>query len=198
MRLQFNSAAAVMALLVFAPVPAQAQGMRPATSARPSTITPTSPTTVTGPDEATTGRATVPSQPGTVSAQPETPPAQAGTAPGQAGTTPGQAQTSPGQASELTPAVTGQTPSSQSTMPAKAGQLAPATRTDIKAGTSVYDQNGAVVGKVESVSARGAVISTGTTRATIPVSSFAKGDKGLVIGLSKADIDATAKKKSPK
>lgn len=121
-----------------------------------------------------------------------------GTAPGQAGTTPGQEQTSPGQASELTPAVTGQTPSGQTTAQDQATQLVPVTRTDLKAGSSVYDQSGAVVGKIESVSAKGAVISTGTTRATIPVSSFAKGDKGLIIGMSKAEIDASAKKKSPK
>jgi hypothetical protein len=35
-------------------------------------------------------------------------------------------------------------------------------------------------------------------KATIPVSSFAKGDKGLVISMSKSELDAAAKKKSGK
>jgi hypothetical protein len=67
------------------------------------------------------------------------------------------------------------------------------TKADVKAGTSVYDQNGGVVGKVESISAKGAVISTGTVKATVPLSSFAKSDQGLVIGMSKAEIEAAAK-----
>jgi len=94
--------------------------------------------------------------------------------------------------------VTGQTPSGRATGQGQAAALTPVTRTDLKAGSSIYDQNGGVVGKVETVTAKGAVISTGTTRATIPISSFAKGEKGLVIGMSKADIDSQAKKASPK
>ena len=68
----------------------------------------------------------------------------------------------------------------------------------MKAGVSVYDQNGGLVGKVESVSSKGAVINTGTVKAAIPVSSFAKNDKGLVIAMNKAEIDAAAKKSAAK
>ena len=71
-----------------------------------------------------------------------------------------------------------------------------ATAADVKAGVSVYDQKGGLVGKVESVSAKGAVVSTGTVKASIPVSSFAKGDKGLIISMTKAELDASAKQKS--
>jgi hypothetical protein len=113
------------------------------------------------------------------------------TAPGLTQATPGQSQTTPGQASEMTPAQTGQTPSGQSVPSA-------ATSADVKAGVSVYDPNGGVVGKIESVSSKGAVVSTGAARATIPVSSFGKGDKGLVISMSKTELDAAAKKKSGK
>jgi hypothetical protein len=118
-------------------------------------------------------------------------PTPQGTASGQTQTTPGQTQSTPGQASELTPAQTGQTASGQSVASA-------ATSADVKTGASVYDQQGGVVGKIVSSSAKGAVLDTGTVKATIPVSSFAKGDKGLVISMSKSELDAAAKKKSGK
>jgi hypothetical protein len=104
---------------------------------------------------------------------------------------PGQGQTASGGSSALTPAQTGQTPSGQSVASA-------ATSADVKTGASVYDQQGGVVGKIVSSSAKGAVLDTGTIKATIPVSSFAKGDKGLVISMSKSELDAAAKKKSGK
>jgi hypothetical protein len=112
-------------------------------------------------------------------------------APGQTQATPGQAQSAAGEASALTPAQTGQTPSGQSVASA-------ATSADVKTGASVYDQQGGVVGKIVSSTAKGAVLDTGTVKATIPVSSFAKGDKGLVISMSKSELDAAAKKKSGK
>lgn len=114
------------------------------------------------------------------------------TAPGQIGTTPGQMQTTPGDASQMTPAATDQTP------PTSAAATTAATAADVKKGSAVYDQSGGTVGKIESVSGKDAVLSTGTTRATVPISSFAKNDKGLVIGMTKAEIDAQAKKSAPK
>jgi hypothetical protein len=48
------------------------------------------------------------------------------------------------------------------------------------------------------VTAKGAVVSTGVVKATIPISSFAKGEKGLVIGMTKAQLDASAKAKTTK
>jgi hypothetical protein len=107
-------------------------------------------------------------------------------APGQTQTTPGQAQSAPGEASALTPAQTGQNPSGQSVASA-------ATSADVKTGASVYDQQGGVVGKIVSSSAKGAVLDTGTVKATIPLSSFGKSDKGLVLSMTKEEIDAKAK-----
>ena len=82
-------------------------------------------------------------------------------------------------------------PTSITTKTATANQAA--TAADVKAGVSVYDQNGGVVGKVDSVSSKGAVVNTGKVKAAIPVSSFAKNDKGLVIAgditLAVADVD---------
>ena len=65
----------------------------------------------------------------------------------------------------------------------------------MKAGTSVYDSKGVSIGKIESVSGKNAVLSSGGTKASIPISSFAKSDKGLVIGMTKSEFEAAAKKK---
>lgn len=134
-------------------------------------------------------------------AKPATPP-QA-TAPGQTGTTPGQEQATPGQASDLTPADTGTTPSGQTTANGAVNANANAkaevattkvTKADVKAGATLYDSSGASVGKIDSVTAKGAVLDTGKVKVTIPLSSLAKSDKGLVIGMTKAEIEAAAKK----
>jgi hypothetical protein len=139
----------------------------------PSTTTTTPTTQSTTPDEAVPGHSATP--------------------PGQAQTTPGQTQAVPGEASQATPAVTGQTPSTQA-----AAQVTQATAADVKKGASVYDPKGELVGKIESVSAKGAVLNTGTTRAVIPVASFGKSEKGLVVSMTKAEIDAAGKKSSTK
>jgi len=57
----------------------------------------------------------------------------------------------------------------------------------------VYDQSGALVGKVDSADSDGAIINTGKARAEIPLTSFGKNDKGLVVSVTKADLDAQAK-----
>lgn len=69
----------------------------------------------------------------------------------------------------------------------------PATAADVQAGASVYDQQGGTVGKVDSVSGDEAVVDTGAVRAKLPISSFAKNDQGLVIGMTKAELEAAAK-----
>lgn len=73
-----------------------------------------------------------------------------------------------------------------------------ATAADIKAGASVYDQTGTLVGKVDSIDANGAIVNTGKARAQIPLSSFGKNDKGLVISATKADFEAKVKETKPK
>ena len=120
--------------------------------------------------------------------------------------TPAQTQTTTTKSTTTTPtdAATGAPvgPSASSTTTSTTTTSAAATKAataaDVKKGAAVFDQNGGEVGKIESVSGKNAVLSTGTTRATVPVSSFAKNDKGLVIGMTKAEIDAQAKKSTPK
>jgi len=173
---------------------AAAQTTKPTTTtttATQPTTTATQPATTT---TAPTGQTTAPgtasqTAPGQTQA---TPGAASDTAPGQAGTAPGQMQTTPGEASDLAPGQTGQTPSGQTTGNA-APELTAATAADVKAGVSVYDQKGNVVGKIDSVTADGAVVSTGKIKASIPLSSFAKSDQGLVISMTKSELDAQAK-----
>jgi hypothetical protein len=126
---------------------------------------------------------------------PDEPATPQSTAPGQTQTTPGQTQTEPGEASQMTPPDTGQTPSAKTVT--EQAPVAKATASDVKSGASVYDQKGGVVGKIVSSTAKTAVIDTGTTKASVPISSLGKSDKGLVIGMTKAEIDAAAKKKKP-
>ena len=72
-----------------------------------------------------------------------------------------------------------------------------ATTADVKAGVPVYDSKGGVVGKIESVSAKGAVVSTGKAKALIPVSSLGKNDKGLVVSMTKTELEAASAKSAP-
>lgn len=60
----------------------------------------------------------------------------------------------------------------------------------VVAGATVYGPQGAVVGKIDAVSGGNAVLNTGAHSVTIPVASFAKNSKGLLIGATKAQIDA--------
>jgi len=77
---------------------------------------------------------------------------------------------------------------------AQASQTQPAATApaaaNVTVGAAVVDTKGQPVGTIESVSGANAVLSTGNAKASIPVSSFAKGPSGLVIGISKADLEA--------
>ncbi|MGE5722539.1 MAG: hypothetical protein ACM3YM_08765 [Sphingomonadales bacterium] len=76
------------------------------------------------------------------------------------------------------------------------GAITLATKDDITAGAKVFDQKGGDVGTVESVSDTGAVISTGVARVQIPLNSFGKSDRGLVIAMTKTELEAAAHKGS--
>lgn len=79
----------------------------------------------------------------------------------------------------------------QATQPAPAAAAAPATAgAGVTAGAAVFDTAGNQVGTIDSVSGANAVLSTGTVKASIPVASFGKGAKGLVVGITKADLEA--------
>jgi hypothetical protein len=68
---------------------------------------------------------------------------------------------------------------------------------DLTAGTAVVDSTGAPVGTIDSVSASGAIVNTGTAKATLPLVAFAKRDNGVAIGLTKAQLEAAVAQAKP-
>lgn len=66
-----------------------------------------------------------------------------------------------------------------------------ATLADLTEGAQVRDSEGVVVGTVESADAEGAVVRLdGDKRVLLPVSGFGKSTDGLVIGMTKAQLEA--------
>lgn len=74
---------------------------------------------------------------------------------------------------------------------AAAPAAAPA-KANVTAGASVSDAKGGAVGTIASVTGDVAVIDTGTVKASVPTSAFAQSDKGLLIGMTKAELEAAA------
>jgi len=79
----------------------------------------------------------------------------------------------------------------------QAGTVITATIAEIRAGSHVFDTSGDEVGTVESIDENGAVVSTGSTRARLPFSSFGKNDRGLVISISRAQLEAAVAARTP-
>lgn len=82
-----------------------------------------------------------------------------------------------------------------SAIPAVAQETAPAAapaKANVTAGATVMDAKGGAVGTVASVSGEVAVIDTGTVKASVPTSAFAQSDKGLLIGMTKTELEAAA------
>lgn len=177
--MQLNSLVGVMALVLASGAAAQEQPAQQTTS----TTTQQNPTST----QTTTTRSTTTATPGTPEA-----PAQTQT------TTTRNTTTTPTDSATGTPTGPSQSSTTTATTTTSAGATQAATAADVKAGVAVYDANGGTVGKIKSVSGKNAVISTGSVEASIPTASFAKNDKGLVIGMTKAEIDAQAKKSAPK
>jgi hypothetical protein len=111
----------------------------------------------------------------------------------------------PASAGQTQPAQPG-TPATGQAQPGRTGATAAATNAatalataaDLKAGTAVYDQNGGSVGTVDSADASGAVISTGKARVKIPMSGIGKNARGLVVAMTKDQLEAAAAAASAK
>ncbi|MBX3561391.1 MAG: hypothetical protein KF780_06215 [Sphingomonas sp.] len=80
---------------------------------------------------------------------------------------------------------------------AEPGTVTAATAADVQAGAAVRDQTGAPVGTIESVEGQAAVLNTGTVRAEIPISSFGKDSQGLVLAMTRAQLEAAAGVRTP-
>jgi hypothetical protein len=71
------------------------------------------------------------------------------------------------------------------------GPAAPgAPASTAKAGDTVYDKTGKVVGTIESIDGGNATIATATGKATVPLDALTSGSKGPTIGMSKAQLEA--------
>lgn len=88
-------------------------------------------------------------------------------------------------------------PPAQSPPPAPAGAVTAATAADVTTGAQVRDTSGGVVGTVETVDADSAIVSTGTVRADIPIASFGKNGQGLVLAMTRAQLEAAAQARTP-
>jgi hypothetical protein len=62
----------------------------------------------------------------------------------------------------------------------------------VAVGAAVSDTSGNPVGTIEAVNGDLAVLSTGTNKVSLPISSFGAGEKGPVLGMTKAEVDAAA------
>lgn len=74
--------------------------------------------------------------------------------------------------------------------PPPAAEAPAAAAATAKAGDTVYDTAGEAVATVESVDGSNAVLSTGSSKATVPLSSLASGPKGPTIGMTKSQLEA--------
>lgn len=87
--------------------------------------------------------------------------------------------------------------SAQAQTPAQAAPVGPATQADFAAGAQVRDQAGGVVGTIESADSTGAVVSTGTVRAKLPLASFGRGGQGLIVSVTRAQLEAAVRAQTP-
>jgi preprotein translocase subunit YajC len=65
-----------------------------------------------------------------------------------------------------------------------------ATSQPLAPGATVYDPQGGVVGKIDSIAGDNVVIDTGTSKATLPKNAFGSSAKGHTVTATKAQIDA--------
>jgi hypothetical protein len=91
------------------------------------------------------------------------------------------------------PAIAQAGPQAAPTAPEAAAEAPAAQAAAAKAGDTVYDPAGLAVGTIESVSGANFVLSTGTNKATLPVSALGSGANGPTIGMAKADLEAAIK-----
>ena len=86
---------------------------------------------------------------------------------------------------------------SDSAAAAEPGPVVDAEVTDFRTGIEVRDTEGGLVGVVESIDGEGAIVFTGNRRARLPFRSFGKNNLGLVISLSRAELEAAASAQDP-
>ena len=134
-----------------------------------------------------------PAPPADATATQSAPPVEATTPPTEPTTSPA-ADPMPAPPADPAPPPTSQPPAAASPQASQAAAetVRAVTLADLPAGATVHDKAGAVVGTVESATAEGAVISTGTVRVRVPIASLGLNARGLLIGMTKAELEAAA------
>lgn len=74
--------------------------------------------------------------------------------------------------------------------PVKGSRAVPASPEDVTVGSDIRDAKGVVLGKVDSVSMTAAVVAAEGGKVEVPLESFGKNNKGLLLSLTKAQFDA--------
>ena len=70
----------------------------------------------------------------------------------------------------------------------RASGSSPATAADIKSGASLRDIKGVEIGTIASVDSDRAVVDTGKTKIRVPLVAFGKDDRGLLLGMTSAQV----------
>jgi hypothetical protein len=70
----------------------------------------------------------------------------------------------------------------------KSTRSVPATPEDITVGSELRDNKGDLVGTIDSVTMASAIVDYGSGKVAIPLEAVGKNNKGLLIGMSKADF----------
>ncbi|MBX3565698.1 MAG: hypothetical protein KF730_14105 [Sphingomonas sp.] len=74
--------------------------------------------------------------------------------------------------------------------PLKSNRAVPATPDDVTVGSDIRDNKGVVLGRVDAVSMSAAVVVAEGGKVEVPLESFGKNSKGLLLSLTKAEFDA--------
>lgn len=76
-------------------------------------------------------------------------------------------------------------------------EATPATDADLAKGAVVNDPAGQPVGTIDSISDAGVVLAVGEQRIQVPKKVIGKTDSGLVIAVTRAQLEAASKNPSP-
>jgi hypothetical protein len=72
----------------------------------------------------------------------------------------------------------------------KTARAVPAKPADVMVGGEVRDSKGVVIGTIDSVSMAAAVVASTGGKVEVPLEAFGKNNKGLLVGMTKAQFDA--------
>ncbi len=89
-------------------------------------------------------------------------------------------------AQETPPAAPQETPSAA---PAETPMAPPPQSAGPKAGDTIYDNAGEIIGPIDSVNGAQLVVVSAKGKATIPAAAVAPGSKGLMINMTKAQFE---------